>query len=701
MTQTRRGSYNPNAGTDVGHTNTQGDKVTQRQTTPRDEFDTGHLLLWTVRAGIMLVMAMPFIISSDTLFPFIVGKAIYARSVIEVTFGIWLLLIFFYPRYRPRRSLVVAALGVWLLISLVAGLAGVSAVRSLWSTYERMQGVVDLAHWFAFIAMAGTVFRSLADWRILFTVNLVVCMIVSFLGINQHYGIFDVPGIGATDRIESTLGNATYVGAYTMVNALIGLSMIVHSLGSRTQRGAEPEPGPQSRTARRRRRGRERQRAATRTAVNYIPWLQSVWVLSVMLNLWALWLTGTRGAVVGLGSAVIVFSIGYLIWGRVRIARMAAYGLVAAVIIGIGLFGVVRTTSVLDPVVESNTMLSRISSIGLEDASISGRVSGGRAGLLAFAEKPVLGWGPENFLMAWGKHVDAKAAERDRFDQAHNKLVEELTTKGALGFVGYMLVWLAMAWAMTVSIRRRQDYGQLAVLILAATMLAYFVQNIFLFDTPVTLMQFSLLAAFAIAQESWASEREKKAAQPRIPWGLSRKLSLGPVSAALRTSWGAIFLMALVAVVVVGALFALNLRAYNGAVRVQQFGRPAPNASWEDRLTLMDESITSFPGLANYPRRHLIRESFDRLPTLPGDEFWSAVELMEDTGDDALEVEPDNWRFIAMMIHLYQIASERDEEYLAKARESLDRMSEIAPNLPDTRILIEQQDGLEENSATP
>ena len=98
--------------------------MTQRQTNSGEEFDTGHLLLWTVRVGILLVMAMPLILSNGTLFPFIVGKAVYARSVIEVTFGVWLLLIFFYPRYRPSRSLVIGALAVWLLISLIAGFDG-------------------------------------------------------------------------------------------------------------------------------------------------------------------------------------------------------------------------------------------------------------------------------------------------------------------------------------------------------------------------------------------------------------------------------------------------------------------------------------------------------------------------------------------------------------------------------------------------
>ena len=680
--------------------------MTQRQTNSIEEFDTGHLLLWTVRAGILLIMAMPFIVSSDTLFPFIVGKAIYARSVIEVTFGIWLLLIFFYPRYRPSLSLVVAALGVWLLISLIAGLTGVSTVRSLWSTYERMQGIVDLAHWFVFIAMTGSVFRSLSDWRILFTVNLIVCMVISFLGINQHYGIFDMTSfeIRSTDRIESTLGNATYVGAYTMVNALIALSLIIHSLASQAvgSGGERSEQAPQSRTARRRRRGEERRTSSTRVSFDYIPLLQSVWVLSIMLNLWALWLTGTRGAVVGLGTAALVFSVGYLIWGRIRVARIISYALVASAIVVIGLFAAVRTTDVLDPVVESNTMLARISAIGLDDGSIQGRVAGAQAGLLAYAEKPALGWGPENFLIAWGKHVDTEAAERDRFDQAHNKLVEELTTKGTLGFVSYMLVWLAMAWAMFRSIRRRRGYEQLSVLIIAATMLAYFVQNLFLFDTPVTLMQFSLLAAFAVAQEYWASEGERKRAQSRMPERLRGRLSLRRVSVGLRSSWGAVCLMALVSVVVIAALYALNLRAYNAAADIASFGLTShTGVAWEERLVYAEDSIGTFPGLANYPRRHIIRDSFDRLPTLSDEEFWAEVELMESTGNDALDVEPDNWRIIAMLVLLHQTAAERDEEYVVKAREGLDKMVAIAPNLPDTRILSEQQDILEQAAATP
>ena len=347
-------------------------------------------------------------------------------------------------------------------------------------------------------------------------------------------------------------------------------------------------------------------------------------------------------------------------------------------------------------------MLRRISSIGLEDGSISGRVAGARAGLLAFVEKPILGWGPENFMIAWAKYVDAEAATHDRFDQAHNKLVEELTTKGTFGFVSYMLVWAAMTWAMFRSIRRRQGYAQLSVVILAAAMLAYFMQNLFLFDTPVTLMQFSILAAFAVAQEFWVGERDQSPARSWLPQRFRNKLNLRPVSAALRTSWGAVCLMALVSVVIMVALYALNLRAYNAATEIANFSfATRGGVAWEERIVYVEESVTGFPGLANYPRRYLLVESFNTLNSTSDDEFWSTIELTENTGADALKVEPDNWRIIALLTHLHQVAGERDVEHVKIAKEYLDKMTQVAPNLPDTHTLTKQQESLEQRTAAP
>ena len=214
----------------------------------------------------------PLIVTKDTLFPFVVGKAIFARSVIEVTFAFWVVLIIYYGQHRPPRSWVLAALGVWLLVSIIAGLLGVSPVRSLWSTYERMQGIVDLAHWFLFVMMAGSVFRTPQDWRLLFTVNLGVGGWVSVMGIGQYYGLFDSTILESANRITSSLGNATYMGACAMVNAMIGLSLLVHSWGR--PEPTREQPSPANRRSERRRRRRAR---GGDSQFYYLPWLRAVW----------------------------------------------------------------------------------------------------------------------------------------------------------------------------------------------------------------------------------------------------------------------------------------------------------------------------------------------------------------------------------------------------------------------------------------
>ena len=201
--------------------------------TLRNDATTRELVTWGLlnasRVGILLVLLMPLVVTSSTLFPFIVGKAIYARIMIEVTFGAWVVLVLVAPEHRPKRSWILIAFGGWLVASIIAGYAGVSLQRSLWSTYERMQGIVDLAHWAGFVLVAGSVFRSVNDWKWLLSINLGGSLLTSILGLGQNFDIFEANLIGTAARIESTLGNATYVGAYTMVNIFVAVALIALS----------------------------------------------------------------------------------------------------------------------------------------------------------------------------------------------------------------------------------------------------------------------------------------------------------------------------------------------------------------------------------------------------------------------------------------------------------------------------------------
>lgn len=624
----------------------------------------GRGLVWMVRTGVFLVLLTPLVVT-DVFFPFVVGKAVYARSIIEITFVAWVALVLLHPRRRPARSRVMAAFAAWLLVSGLAAVFGVSPTRSLWSTYERMQGVFDLAHWFAFTLMAASTFRSAADWRLLFGANVACSTAVCLIGLAHHYQITNVDFIFtplALDRMRSTLGNAAYVGAYAMVNALVGAALFVHSLA------APPRSRP------------------------LLPRLGDLWALMAQINLWGLWTTGTRGAMTGLGAASLIL-IAYGTWKRMRAALWAAGIALAA---AAALIAVARTTTILDPVIESNATLNRLSGIDPEDLSVRARVVGIETGLRAFLDRPVLGWGPENFIVGWGRHVDVELrGERIpvliTYDQTHNKPVEELATKGALGLLSYLALWAVMGRVMLQQLGRLAGHARIALCIVGAAFAAYFVQNLFLFDNPAAAMQFFLLVAFAAAVEAW----RPAATAPRRSAGAAFRLPLR-WRASLHRATGASVLIAAVAVLTIATFAFVNVRTYIAAAALSDAMRtPRP---WSDRLDDFTRSIDGFPGLANYPRLYLLVAAADEIGAMPDEEFRRTVDLVKAEAERALAAEPQNWRIATFLAAFHQIAADRDPTLLTDARRHADRAAELAPGAQQVVEVLQEQEKLERDA---
>ena len=641
--------------------------MTRQQTLPTGEGGAAQLLLWAVRTGVLLVLLTPLIVSTDTYFPFVVGKVIFSRSIIEVTFVLWLLLILYDPRYRLGRSWVIAAFGLWLLVSLLAGLTGVSPVRSMWSTYERMQGIFDLAHWFCFVIVTASVFRTFASWRLLFSVNLAVGTVVAALGIGQHFGLISFGWIGESSRVESTIGNATYVGAYAAVNVLLGAGLIAQSFSHQAR---EPVRGRgRSRAARRR-----RQSTTPAFRLSMYPLLRAFWTFAALSNLLTLWLTSTRGAIAGLGAALFIFAIWYAGWGSMKAARRAGYVILVGAVVALVFLLTARTTSTLDPVVESSAMLKRLSTMSFEDSSIKGRTLSAEAGFRAFLERPLLGWGPENYTVAWAKHYESESPPRELFDQAHSKPVEELTTKGALGLVCYLLLWCAMAVVVLRSFRAEMGYQQLFVAVFGVTLVAYFVQNLFLFDTPTTVMLFCVLVAFTAAEEQSLNEDERDSRA--APSNQRRWFNLSGVANAVRTPLGGTAIAAALAVVAIASLFYFNFRPYFAAEDVAAAKR---DARWEIKLEHLDQAIEGFPGLANYARRELVNAATRSINGLPEDEIGNVVDRVAAAAGRGLEAEPENWRLMVSLAQFYQVASKFDVSFVEVAQGYANDAAQRAP----------------------
>ena len=698
-------------------------------------------LATAVRAAVVLVFVAPLIVMAaplpPTFFPFIVGKALYIRSLVEIAFVLWLVLAFWYPSHRLPRSWIVSALAAYVLVVLISSLLGVSPQRSLWSTYERMQGWIDLAHWFAFTIVAVSVFRSFRDWKALLQFNLGISFTMGLLGLAQMNDISVLGYLSGGGRINITLGNATFVGAYMLVNILIALAFLAHSMVRPDERS---QPQVSRRVERRRRRTREK---SSGFAGPGIIWWQVFWVAVIALDGLMLVRSGTRGAVIGLAMGLLVFAVAYIVYGklpRVRIVSAAFVGALVVVVIG---FVAVRDADWFQVVADSNQLIGRLSNIGLDDPSTRGRINSAQIGFDGFLDRPVFGWGPENYTIAYDYKLTAEVASisTESFDQAHNKIIEEMVTKGALGLGAYMVVWLMMLWVVIRRVREQEPALQLFTMLIGAAATAYFVQNLFLFDTPGTVGQFYLLVGFIVFIETApATALDPSATSPRglegVPgWATRFRFlqteqwkSAGIIVASLVAMVAIYFLTLGPYVGSKTVLLGLRSIAYNAPVQgaVQHVAnvkdrlnlgdnvvgldtptgpttfqvptagiicqlaenglQVGPGAGiarviplWDETLDLFEDSISASPGLANYPRRWLLTTLNSCWHTLSDQDLQRVLPLLESELEDALDAEPMEWRIHISFANLYQTAGRRDPSHLPVARNLLEEAIDLAP----------------------
>ena len=166
--------------------------------------------LWIIKGAIFVVPFIPLYISGVLFFPFITGKALVFRVLVEIMFAAWIALMLFYKEYRPRASPPLYALIGFVAIITLASLFGVDFSRSFWSNFERMEGLLAHLHLFAYFLVTAHVFKK-KDWLVFFECMGGAGLIQNVYGLSQRLGYIGSPQGGF--RIDGTIGNSTYVAA--------------------------------------------------------------------------------------------------------------------------------------------------------------------------------------------------------------------------------------------------------------------------------------------------------------------------------------------------------------------------------------------------------------------------------------------------------------------------------------------------------
>lgn len=650
-------------------------------------------LLWGVRACLVLLLLTPFVVTHATYFPFVIGKAVYSRSVIALLLCLWTALVFAKPAFRPPRSTLLALLAAGLVACAVAAYFAVSPTRSVWSTYERMQGLVDSAHWFVFFLVTVSVLREPGGVRALLNANLGAALVIGCLSVVGYF-LGEVPLYGAPERdaprVGSVFGNATYLGAYTATNILIAAGFLARSFVNTTANGTE-----------------ERQRAQSKRDSNaLLPW-RIFWTATAVTNLLALIFSGSFTALVALGGGLGFLVVAAAFFARSR--RVRRFALAVGLLGGTGLLagGTLFFVPGAFPAITETTLdhplLQRLADSNANNISFVKRRLAWVAGIKGFAERPLLGWGPENYSVLFARHVTGIGQKTELHDYAHNKIIEEAATKGVFGLVCHLALWLYAYHVIWRAARRRPRAECIFAIFVGAALTAYFVQQQALVDTLTLTLQLMLMFAFVASLETVGvndsnPQRPGRFAKFAAWW----RVRFAP-GAALRRVVFAVFGCA--SVVLAAGSLTTSQAIYAAAKNIGGFGTVVPTA--KRPFAHVEQGIADFEPLANAARLVLIFETARRWPRLRLRQRAEAKRLLavsEREGMLALAVEPQNWQIHATLAKLYCAAGRTEPGYLARAFEERANALKLAPQmdsfLPRSLILHDRCTGAEPVNAT-
>ena len=393
-----------------------------------------RLRLFGVAVLCAYVLLVPVVFDRGSDWPFVVPRGLLGHGLAFVLAGVIAgLLIQFGRRAIPWSWLHVPVLA-FLGVNVLATAFAADRYLALYGSHARMLGLATLASWTVLYFAVVACVRERRDVLALGASALASAAVM--LG----YEAFQIAGLDPFDwntnvalRPISTNGQPTTLGGYLTVLAMSALAIAV-------------------------------------LARPLARWAQALLVLATLVLVAGAAATGTRSVLLGMaagGVALVVVVLVRTAGGRARaiaaIRVLAAAAVLVALVVLAPAGGRIFQTAPQGAPPPSSTPGSapgsapaaEESGTQLDLASLEVRLVLYRAALDAVLERPLLGYGPDNFIVAFTRHRPETGPEEARLSYStstHGWIGTVLVGSGVLGFLAF-LAMLGTAAVLTLRSR--------------------------------------------------------------------------------------------------------------------------------------------------------------------------------------------------------------------------------------------------------
>ncbi len=440
----------------------------------------GEILLSLIRFFSFLILFTPLILNSKFFFPFVGPKSLYFFAISEIIFFLWLILIFVDSRYRPKFNSLLLALIIYLFVFVLASIFGVNFSYSFWSKYERMTGILMHLHLFLFFLVLSSTFKE-EDFKKFFGFSIFVAILASWIAIANLKN--------PTMRGGGTIGNESFLGTYLLFNVFFALYLVFKT----------------------------RDFAKILSIISFSILAFSLLLIGVNLEnlsfsqaLSAIFFSqGARAAKLSFYGGLVLLFFLWLIASKRKIFKiLGSICLISSLVFATFVFYSLLT--------QPEGFFRKL--IEKEVGSFGGRFPVWQGAWQGFLERPLFGWGPENFEFSFVKHYNpcmptSECGGEIWFDRAHNIIFDTLVSTGILGMISYLLIFAAVFYILWKNFaKKKTDF--FAPGIFTSLFVAYFVQNLTVFDMVSSFMVFFLSLAFVASFEKEFGKREIRKLNP-------------------------------------------------------------------------------------------------------------------------------------------------------------------------------------------